>query len=267
MSHTPFKLAAIDLDGTLLGPDLTISPENLQALHALHQRGVAIAIASGRHYLSVKQFLPTLPDIQWIVSVQGGEIANRDRQLILSRSFMDPAHVDLALDQAIHLGLTPFVYGTDGVFTHLPGNEDLSYYQHLSGLTPVQTSRENLAQIPVFKVLWAGQPTQISAVMAAPPISPAFDRVQTHSRTLEFMPAGITKATGLQQLATHLKISPADAVVFGDADNDIPMFQWAGCSVAMSHAWPTAIAHASLTAPAGPPETSLARAINAILDR
>jgi hydroxymethylpyrimidine pyrophosphatase-like HAD family hydrolase len=81
------------------------------------------------------------------------------------------------------------------------------------------------------------------------------------------MPSGITKATGLQSLATHLKISPADAVVFGDADNDIPMFQWAGLSVAMAHSWPTAIANASLTSAAGPPETALARAINNILDR
>ena len=251
MPPSRLKLAAIDLDGTLLSHDLTISPENLQAIRTLHQRGVAIAIASGRHYLSVKQFLQSLSEVQWIVSVQGGEIANRDRTLILARDFMQPAHVELTVDQATRLGLTPIVYGTDGVFTHLPENENLAYYQHLSGLTPVQTSRENLARMPVFKVLWAGQPDQISAVLAAPPLSPDFDRVRTHSRTVEFMPNGITKATGLQTLATHLKISPADAVVFGDADNDIPMFQWAGLSVAMAHGWPTA----------------LARAINAILDR
>ncbi|MDB6111592.1 MAG: yidA [Pedosphaera sp.] len=265
-AHPRFKLAAIDLDGTLLGPDLKISPENLQALRALHERKIEIVIASGRHYLSVRPFLQSLPEVQWIVSVQGGEISNRDRNLILARNFMDKAHVELALDQAIHLGLSPVAYGTEGVFTHLPGNEDLGFYEHLSGLAPVQTSRSNLMRIPVFKVLWLGQPGQISIVMAAPSPSRAFERVQTHRQIVEFVPNDVTKATGLQTLATRLRISPKEAVVFGDAENYVPMFKWAGLSVAMAHGWPTAIENASKTSTAGSPETALARAISSVMD-
>jgi hydroxymethylpyrimidine pyrophosphatase-like HAD family hydrolase len=41
----PFRLAAIDLDGTLLGPDKTISPENIAAVDRLHQNGVTVIIA------------------------------------------------------------------------------------------------------------------------------------------------------------------------------------------------------------------------------
>jgi Cof subfamily protein (haloacid dehalogenase superfamily) len=266
-TQSRFKLAAIDLDGTLLAPDLTISPENFLALRALHERQIEIVLASGRHYSSVQQFLKSLPEVQWIVSFQGGEVSDRDRQLILARSFMDQAHVELAVDQAIQGGFSPVVYGTDGVFTHLPDNDDLAFYQHLSGLTPVQTARESLTRMPVFKVLWLGQPEQISAVMAAPPPSPAFERVQTHRRIVEFMPNDVNKATGLQKLAAHLGITPDACVAFGDADNDIPMFKWAGLSVAMAHGWPSAIENATKISAAGPPETALARAIKAVLEQ
>src|ERR1700722_18307391 len=125
-SGARFKLAAIDLDGTLLGPDLKISPENLQALSALHDRKIELAIASGRHYLSVRLILQSLPEVQWTVSFQGGEVSDRDRKEILARHFMDPAQVGLTVDQATHLGLTPVVYGIDGIFTHLAGNENLA---------------------------------------------------------------------------------------------------------------------------------------------
>ena len=55
------------------------------------------------------------------------------------------------------------------------------------------------------------------------------------------------------------------AVAFGDGENDVPMFDWAGMSVAMPHGWPLALARAKLIAPADPPETALARGVELIL--
>jgi hydroxymethylpyrimidine pyrophosphatase-like HAD family hydrolase len=223
-------------------------------------------IASGRHYQSIRPFLKVLPEVQWIVSVQGGEIAARDRKMLLGRSFMEKAQVELAVTQGIHCGLTPVVYGVDGVFTPSLRNEAIKFYEGLSGLAPVQTSRGNLARIPVFKVLWVGQSDQIGAVMADPSPSTAFVRVQTHRRIVEFMPTGVTKATGLQRLATNLKVAASETVAFGDAENDIPMFNWAGLSVAMAHGWTRAIGSATKVSVIGSPQTALARAIKAVIE-
>ena len=54
-------------------------------------------------------------------------------------------------------------------------------------------------------------------------------------------------------------------MAFGDGDNDVPMFEWAGCSVAMPQGWPLARARAKLIAPDGPAETALARGIDLVL--
>src|SRR5580698_3411060 len=46
----PYRLAAIDLDDTLLSPDKSISPQNEAAIRSLQERGVMIVLASGlRH--------------------------------------------------------------------------------------------------------------------------------------------------------------------------------------------------------------------------
>ncbi|MBV9392611.1 MAG: HAD hydrolase family protein, partial [Verrucomicrobia bacterium] len=69
-----YRLAAIDLDGTLLGPDKTISPENRAAVDRLHKRGVKIIIASGRRHQNSIRFQRELDLTGPIIACQGGLI-------------------------------------------------------------------------------------------------------------------------------------------------------------------------------------------------
>ncbi len=43
-----YKLVALDMDGTLLNSDGTISAENKAAINAAREQGVSIVLASGR---------------------------------------------------------------------------------------------------------------------------------------------------------------------------------------------------------------------------
>ncbi len=258
------KLAAIDLDGTLLAPDLQISRANLEALQVLHDGGIQIVIASGRHYLSVRPILENLPLVDWIVTCQGGEVSNRERTEVLGRSFMPRAEVEVALAQAAKFDLSPIVYATNEVLIGELPNDNIAFYEYLSGLKPRRVSRAALTETNAFKVIGIGTASQIASAMAAPPVA-SIEQVQTHSRIAEFMPRTISKASGLQLLASRLGISPAEVVAFGDADNDIALFKWAGLSVAMAHGWPGAKRSATMISTAGPPETALARAIEMVL--
>ncbi len=91
---------------------------------------------------------------------------------------------------------------------------------------------------------------------------PGLQVVQTGERFLEIMPQATTKSSGLSALARHLGVRASETLVFGDGDNDVPMFRWAGLSVAMPHGWPAALRAASRIAPVGPPETALARSVH-----
>ena len=129
-------------------------------------------------------------------------------------------------------------------------------------------SRRPLLAHEVFKVIWMGEPDLISGI--GPHLSqlPAsVQTVRTHARLLEFMPASVSKGSALATLASRLGIDRSEVVVFGDGENDIPMFEWASASVAMPHGWAAAIREATWVAPEGPMDSALARGVEMILGR
>ena len=54
------KLIAIDMDGTLLLPDHTISPAVKTAIAAARERGVNVVLTTGRPYAGVHSYLKEL---------------------------------------------------------------------------------------------------------------------------------------------------------------------------------------------------------------
>jgi hypothetical protein len=53
---------------------------------------------------------------------------------------------------------------------------------------------------------------------------------------VELAPRGVTKGSGLAEVAARLGVPAADVVAFGDMPNDLPMLRWAGHGVAMANA-------------------------------
>jgi hypothetical protein len=141
----------------------------------------------------------------------------------------------------------------------------MDFYTDLAGHRPVVLKRSELLARDIFKVIWMGEPADLSRVTPADVALPRVQAVRTNQRFLEFMPADVSKGSALTVLAAHLGIPPSAAVVFGDGENDIPMFEWAGMSVAMPEGSPLAQARAKLVAPDGPAETALARGVDLIL--
>lgn len=257
-----FKLAAIDLDGTLLGADHQISVANAQAVRKLQAAGLQVVLASGRHYNSMKKYADALPGVQWVVSCQGGELSDVRRETVLNRAFLLAAQTSNVLELGRAHGFTPVVYTVDGVFTSTGWNGEIEFYTELAGHRPVALSAAELLTREAFKVIWMGEPDLISGVeLPLSQLPASVQAVRTHARLLEFMPASVSKGTALATLAERLGIDRSEAVVFGDGENDIPMFDWAGVSVAMAHGWPAAIRSATWVTPNGPAETALARGV------
>jgi HAD superfamily hydrolase (TIGR01484 family) len=71
----------------------------------------------------------------------------------------------------------------------------------------------------------------------------------SHPVLIEGVPPGVSKASGLVWLTDYLGLSAADVLAIGDNDNDIPMLEWAGFSVAMAQGSAGALAAADWIAP------------------
>ncbi len=248
-----------------LGRTIPSARQNALAVRRLQAAGAQLVLASGRHYDSMHKYAASLPGVQWIVSCQGGEVSDAGRTTILSRRFLLRQEAAKIMEAGRTRGFSIVGYTVEGVFTDSETNIEMDFYVDLTGLHPRVLARSELLARDIFKVIWMGEPADLSEVAPTDLTLPRIQAVRTNARFLEFMPAEVDKGSALATLASHLGIPPAAVVVFGDGENDLPMFAWAGMSVAMPHGWPLARARAKRIAPDGAPETALARGVDLIL--
>jgi len=90
--------------------------------------------------------------------------------------------------------------------------------------------------------------------------------VYSSRRSIEIVPQGVSKGTGLRFLSDMLSLSPDQVMAIGDNFNDVPMFQFAGVSVAMKNA-PDAVKEQTDFTVRSSEEGGVAEAINRLLEQ
>ena len=105
-------------------------------------------------------------------------------------------------------------------------------YEH-AWLNPDNTevSIEDLLSAPAVKLLIrkAGARSADMAAELAKHVGVQGDiTYSTNNGLIEIVPLGISKATGIEEVARPLGITADDVVAFGDMPNDVPMLRWAG---------------------------------------
>jgi len=260
-------LAAIDLDGTLLGPDRRISPANAEAVAALQRAGAEVVLASGRHFHAMLPYARTLPGIRWMVSSQGGEVGDVGRGTILDQRYLDERSVHAAIAIGSETGLAVMGYTASTILACGGDHATMVFHAGLpAGMEPVMCTAAKMSRERLHKVMYVAAPDRIDAIMRSTAVRAlGLQTVRTDPKQYELLPVGVTKASGLELLARHLGLHAGSAVAFGDSDNDLPMFAWAGVSVAMPHGHANVREKATWTAPEGSPEEAVARAVKCLL--
>lgn len=259
----PYRLAAIDIDDTLVGPDRIISEANRAAIERLREAGVTVVLASGRSHANMVPFHAALGLDTPIISANGALVREAPKGRVWAEHGVPPSLVAEVIRQGRALGVSVLLYTLDGVY--VDRRTEYTGYDQSRNDDP-QMLVPDLADIraaAIQKVLWMDEPAHIDKL--TPELTAQFEGRLTVTHTdapyLEFMPPGITKATGLADVARALMLDPLDVVAFGDGNNDVGMLEWAGMGIAMSHARPAAKAAADYTVPDAPVETSLAEGI------
>lgn len=226
------RLIASDLDGTLLGSQGNLSARNAAALQAAQAAGLTVVLVTGR---PVRMVLPLAQQLglHGHVICTNGAATHRlpggegeDRVGI-------PPHVLQAaiprLRQAIPGVAFALEYG-DRVIRERALRDDVDS-------VPDILSVLNDHQVPLKLIArGAGLDThalnaRINALCAgqleASSSGASFSEVAAH---------GVNKGYALARLCGLLGLEGGQCLVFGDAHNDLPMFAWAGASVAMNNA-------------------------------
>ena len=240
MTQLPVRLIATDIDGTLLNRQGVISERNLRAIHAARERGILVAIASGRFpenvFVLLERYGLRLP----IIGENGARVTDEALRL-LSERVMAPKAAEETLETLISLGSDYFIFGDRAICTSTDGmvhHSELSQGERMKELGfryyhGPKEARE-LIQGSVHKFFVCDN-KPLAQVRQALQRIPEIDLTQSSARNIEIMPSGVDKGRGVADLANALGIPMEQVMTLGDESNDIPMLRAAGYGVAMGN--------------------------------
>ncbi|UXA17870.1 HAD family hydrolase [Mycobacterium sp. SMC-4] len=246
------EMVASDVDGTLLDNDERLTPRTRAAVKAAVESGAQFVLATGRPPRWVAPVVDQLGFAPMAVCANGAVIYDPATDRIVSaRTLSTEALAELA-DIATRLipgsGLAVERVGRSAHDAATPQFVSSPGYEH-AWLNPDNTevSLQDLLSAPAVKLLIrkAGARSSDMAAVLSGHVGNAGDiTYSTNNGLIEIVPLGISKATGIAEVATPLGITAADVITFGDMPNDVPMLSWAGVGVAMGNAHPEAVAAA-----------------------
>ncbi|MEZ6241553.1 MAG: HAD family hydrolase [Phycisphaerales bacterium] len=261
-----YDLIAIDLDGTLLGPDARVSERNVQAVHAARDAGLDVIVCTGRGYIESRRILNAIGQTDAVIVAGGSVTACGRTGATLHRFAMHHALVSRAV-RVINESGSPAMVLKDapaaGYDYLIVSGEDehpldpiTSWWFDQAGATvrfvrtldadehPEQTLRVGLC---TDEHLSAPIATRLQVEMGEATLMHNFPAVvgphagggaPRRVNIVELFDARASKWSALSRLAEQRGITPSRIAAIGDEINDVCMIEKSGLGVAMGNAVP-----------------------------
>lgn len=238
-----YKAVFLDMDGTLLRSDHSVSDSTIQMIRHLTGKGISVILVSARPLNAV---LPTikvlgLPPQSPVVTLNGSYIVQGDEPIFEAR-------IDLGITAQVTEQVRPF-------------KATIAYYlqrQWFSEVSDAWTDYEQrIMDVPItvkpigdLISCWQSRhiaPNKMMVMSEAVNIA----GIQQHLRSiyngrlnvypskatyLEVMDSRGSKSNAARFVSERLGLSPAEIIAMGDNYNDVEMIRFAGMGVAMGNA-------------------------------
>src|ERR1700759_1805966 len=193
----PYRLAAVDLDGTLLGPDKLISDQNAAAIRRLNENGARVILASGRRHQNSIRFQRQLQLSGPIIACQGGLIRDGESGNAIEGDFLPQPVAKDIVSEAEKSGVQAIYYHLDHLSVPERNDRWIDLYESRVGeRAETLPSLSELDGRRALKIVWYGDPVILKKIR--PEIAAQYhgkvDVLSTEAENLEFMPRGINKA-------------------------------------------------------------------------
>lgn len=239
------KLIAIDMDGTLLNSQKELPVENIEALRQAVAQGVQVVLCTGRPKPGVVSFVEQLglnQEDQYAILDNGCTVYRTKDWSLISYKDLTPDEMAQAVDFAVdYPEISVTFFDADNYF--IIGQEIPEIVAYDAGLvfktpTPITLEEVQASPVPIFQGMFMGKEEELDRFEAeqGQAVSQVFSTVRSQSYIYEALPAGVSKAKGLQDLTQHLGILPEEVMAIGDAANDLEMLAFAGLAIAMGNA-------------------------------
>jgi len=234
------QLVALDIDGTILDHGAQLSDRVRDVVRAVADSGRHVVLATGRDIAGTLPVLRLLGLAHgWTVCCNGAVLLRLDASL----------PEGFAVERATTFDPRPAL---ELLREHLP---DALYAMELvdggfamTAAFPPGELTEGRSTIVPFEKL-TGPTTRVVVRSTERPVDEFLAVIEkaglqgvsyTVSWTswLDINPRGVSKAGALEEVRAQLGVDPGRTLAVGDWLNDLPMFAWAGWSVAMGQALP-----------------------------
>lgn len=250
-------MIAIDLDGTLLRPDGTVSARVKAAVRGAADAGLVVCIATGRNHGECRDILETVGHRSAGVFVGGAVVVDCGVGRTLHRSLMgaDLAAGTCRLIEAAGLPAMALQEGqgedaeyliTDGIELNEPTRQWMSLNLARIRRVPGLADQGHPHTVRVSICATGEQCAAVERTLRAS----YGERIVCHTlmvtaygvKILEVFDRAVDKWTGILRVAAVRGIGSDEIIAVGDDVNDLPMIRNAALGVAMGNARPEVIA-------------------------
>jgi len=232
------RLIALDLDGTTINHDGTMSPAVRQAVREVAEAGVHVVVATGRAIVAAMPLVAQLGLEHGFAVCSNGAVTLE----------LDPDELGgYRILETVTFDPTPALEMLRGTWPDaVVAVEELGVGFKVSAPFPDGELEgevrvvpwAQLSDAPATRVTFRS-PTGTAADFVA-----LVERIGLHGVSyavgftawLDINPEGVSKASALEQVRRRLGVEPAQTTAVGDQRNDLEMLRWAARGVAMGNA-------------------------------
>lgn len=237
------KLLVLDVDGTLIGRGAYPTPRVTQAIHTARQKGIAVALGTGRASEGCYHLLKHLCLDKLHIFFDGAAVVEWPSNDIIYLQALPPPACQRLIELARQYELFLEIYAHDFYFTEQDGYLVEQQRQKLQ-ITPLITNLMSLVgRIKIVKgQLLATTPAEKKrAELICQEMDPLCKMSWSldPSNNIYFINAisrSVSKGDTLHTVADYLGVALDQIIAIGDSFNDLPIFEVVGTSIAMGHA-------------------------------
>ncbi len=244
MINHPYKLLVIDIDGTLLAKDGSISADDREALAKVCDLGMQVSLSTGRAARACLSIIDQLSLDSYHIFFDGAlvnspepgrEVYVRPIGSAVVRQMVEFAHlhnIDLELYSATHYFAERETWSTDAHRQFFGIQPTIVDFTHL--WEQERIIKGGLVTITPQEAAKAGSfcrqfSDNLHFSVARTPAYPGVDFIN-------ILAPEVSKGKALEALASHLGVSLTEVMAVGDGTNDISLLSSVGLAVAMGNA-------------------------------
>lgn len=242
-----YKLLCLDMDGTLLDKEKNISEINKNAVKKAVEKGVKVAICTGRVFTSAYYYSDILEIKTPIIASNGSYIREKDRDEVIYKNPLSIAQcrklasVLQANDIYFHFNTTSEIITDKLLYTsefYVKSNKTMPENRQIK-VNVINDWEKTFKQ-------YDGEIVKCNAIeMHSDKLNKVkneiinlgdFEVASSWNNNFEVMNKSVSKGHAIQVLANYYDIDKQSIVCIGDSENDLSMIKTAGLGIAMGNA-------------------------------